>query len=174
MICKACNAENENGAQFCVNCGAALEQEAAPVEEVVAPVEEVAAPVEEVVAPVEEVAAPAEEATAEVPASDPGKLLNLISLICGAVGLVFSSLCTCLGGCLGGFIPMLIGVAAIVTGLLGMNKSKAAGFKNTLGLIGLILGIASVAAFILFIVGSFLLSLLGYAGGANASAIYGY
>ena len=160
MICKACNAENENGAQFCVNCGAALEQEAAPVEEVVAPVEEVAAP--------------AEEATEEIPAADPGKLLNLISLICGAVGLVFSSLCTCLGGCLGGFIPMLIGVAAIVTGLLGMNKSKAAGFKNTLGLIGLILGIASVAAFILFFVGSFLLSLLGYAGGANASAIYGF
>jgi hypothetical protein len=88
------------------------------------------------------------------------------------VGLVFSALCTCLGGCLGGFIPALVGVAAIVTGVLGMKKSKAAGFKNMFGLIGLILGIAGVAVFALFLFINMIIG--GYIGAANASAIYGY
>jgi hypothetical protein len=106
----------------------------------------------------------------EVPAADPGKLLNLISLICGAVGLVFSALCTCLGGCLGGFIPALVGVAAIVTGVLGMKKSKAAGFKNTKALVGVILSGVGLASIVLFVL---INAIIGGLNGMSQAQGYG-
>ena len=155
MKCQYCYAENESGAQFCTNCGAALAQET-PVEEVVAAVEET--PVEEVIAPVEGVV--------ETPAKDPGKTLGLVSLILGIAALVLGSVCSCAFACLGGSFAFALSAAAVVTGILGMNKSKAAGFKNTLALIGMILGIAALLV-------NVICTIIGMVGGA-AMAESGY
>lgn len=126
MICKDCNSENENGLQFCTNCGANLEPET--VTEAVAETEETVA------------------------ATDPGKVLNLISLILGIVSLLSGSICSCLAACVGGTPAALVAVGAIVTGVLGMKKSKEAGFNNKLGLIGMILGIATLAIVLVLII----------------------
>jgi len=42
MFCSKCGAPNEDGAEYCANCGAALEVDDQPAAEVVAPVEAVA------------------------------------------------------------------------------------------------------------------------------------
>ena len=149
MICNSCNAENKEGSLFCENCGAALEA-AAPVAEV---------PANEPVAPVE---APVEV----VPVSDPGKTLSLVSLILGIASLLFGTICSCVFSCFGGIVPMLLGIAAIVLGILGMNKSKAAGFKNSMGLIGMILGIVTVAIVVIFILVN---TIIGAIGGIASS-----
>jgi len=197
MKCQYCYAENESGAQFCTNCGAALAQETpveevvtaveeTPVEEVVttveeAPAEEVVAaveetPVEEVVAaveetPVEEVITPV-EGVVETPAVDPGKTMNLVSLILGIASLVFGSMCSCAFACLGGLVPGCMGIAAIVTGILGMKKSKADGFKGTLGLIGMILGIASLLVIFVFIIVNAIIGGVAYSDAFNSGYYY--
>ena len=185
MKCQYCYAENESGAQFCTNCGAALAQET-PVEEVVTaveetPVEEVVttveeAPAEEVVAaveetPVEEVITPV-EGVVETPAVDPGKTMNLVSLILGIASLVFGSMCSCAFACLGGLVPGCMGIAAIVTGILGMKKSKADGFKGTLGLIGMILGIASLLVIFVFIIVNAIIGGVAYSDAFNSGYYY--
>ena len=113
MICKVCNTDNKPGAVFCENCGATLEQ--APV---------------------------TCDVETTVPATDPGKTLNLISLILGIASLALGIICSCIT--CGGILPSLLGVAAIVLGAIGMKKSKSAGFSGKMGMIGLILGIAGV------------------------------
>ena len=173
MKCQYCYAENESGAQFCTNCGAALAQET-PVEEVVAAVEET--PVEEVVTaveetPVEEVIAPV-EGVVETPAKDPGKTLGLVSLILGIAALVLGSVCSCAFACLGGLVPGCMGIAAIITGILGMKKSKADGFKGTLGLIGMILGIASLLVIFVFIIVNAIVGGVAYADAFNSGYYY--
>lgn len=214
MKCQYCYAENESGARFCTNCGAALAQETpveevvtaveetpveevvtaveeTPAEEVVAaveetPVEEVVAaveetPVEEVIAaveetpveetPVEEVIAPV-EGVVEAPAVDSGKTMNLVSLILGIASLVFGSMCSCAFACLGGLVPGCMGIAAIITGILGMKKSKADGFKGTLGLIGMILGIASLLVIFVFIIVNAIIGGVAYSDAFNSGYYY--
>ena len=153
MICKACNAANEEGALFCANCGATLEQEPA------------AAPVYE--APV-----------CETPAVDPGKTLNLVSLILGIVALAAGTICSCFCGCLGGLVPVILGIVAIVLGIIGMNKSKAAGISNKKGMIGMILGIVAVVIVIVFLIINAIIGgisgMMGAVGGSSYSDPYAY
>ena len=126
MICKVCNTDNAPGTMYCENCGATLEQETVVTESY----------------------------NSDVPATDPGKTLslvslilgiaalNIISLISGIASVALSFVCTCFS--CGGILPSALGVLAIILGAIGMGKSKNAGFNNKMGMIGLILGIAGV------------------------------
>ena len=64
-------------------------------------------------------------------------------------------------------LGIIIGIAAIITGILGMKKSKADGFKGTLGLIGMILGIASLLV-------NVICTIIGMVGGAAMAESYYY
>ncbi len=140
MICKVCNAENKPNAAFCENCGATLEQETVVTK----------------------------SCNSDVPATDPGKTLSLVSLILGIAAIVFGTICSCVFSCLGGLIPMVLGVVAIILGILGMNKSKAAGFNNKQGMVGMILGIATIVIVVIFIIVNAVAGgIMGAVGSAN-------
>ncbi|WP_051388961.1 hypothetical protein [Arthrobacter sp. 35W] len=67
------------------------------------------------------------------PAQDPGKVMGIISIILPFVGL---------------------GLVGLILGLIGMSKSKKAGFKNTPALVGVILGaLAIVITIVVAIIG---------------------
>ncbi len=134
MICKNCGNEIAEGNQFCENCGTAVE-----VEEVV-------------VAEAEVVAEAAPEAT-----TNPGKAFGIVALICGIAGAVLPCI-PCLSYI--AFIPIVLG---LVFGFIGMSKSKAAGAKNTLALVGVILSFCGIAVFVLSIFAGVIIGVLGSA-----------
>lgn len=140
MICKSCGYENAEGSVFCANCGASME---APVAEVVVDQPIVEAPV-----------------VAEKKKSEP---MGIISMILGIVGLLGSTICSCLCGCLGGSPALLMCIAGVVLGVIGMNKSKKLGEKNTMALVGIILSGVGILLFIIF----------ALVGGAISAAIMG-
>lgn len=140
MICKSCGYENAEGSVFCANCGASME---APVAEVVVDQPIVEAPV-----------------VAEKKKSEP---MGIISMILGIVGLLGSTICSCLCGCLGGSPALLMCIAGVVLGVIGMNKSKKLGEKNTMALVGIILSGVGILLFIIF----------ALVGGAISTAIMG-
>ena len=123
MKCTFCGAELNDDAMFCTECGRAIE------------------------------AAPAEPAEAFVKAEkDPGKILGIIALILGIVAIALPiiaipTFCCC------GWILILVAevisfvcaIAGIILGVLGSKKSAAAGYKNILAKIGMILSIVSAA-----------------------------
>ena len=138
MICKVCNTDNAPGTMYCENCGATLEQETVVTESY----------------------------NSDVPATDPGKTLNIISLISGIASVALSFVCTCFS--CGGILPSALGVLAIILGAIGMGKSKNAGFNNKMGMIGLILGIATIVVVVIFIIVNAVAGgILGAAGSAN-------
>jgi len=141
MLCKNCGNEIADGNLFCNNCGAAVE--AASAEEVVAAQPEVVA-----------------EAVPEV-TTDPGKTMGIISLICGIASLVLPCI-PCLGYL--SFVPIVLG---IVFGFIGMKKSKAAGFKNTLALVGIILSFSGIVIYLISIVAGAVIGVLGSASGSS-------
>ena len=59
---------------------------------------------------------------------DPGRTLGIVGLVLSILGL----------GC------GLSAVAGVIVSAIGLNKSKAAGYKNTLALVGLILGVVFI------------------------------
>lgn len=148
MNCKNCGVIIEDGAAFCPNCGAAIqaeapvyEQPAAPVAE---PVAEPTAPVyEQPVAPAyEQPVAPAYEQPVEAPQlvmEDPGKKQGTTAMILGIIAAALTLVCGCSCGCLGLFIPIVLGVIGLIFGIKANKASKAAGFKNTQALVGIIL-----------------------------------
>ena len=85
------------------------------------------------------------------PLADPGKAMNLISMILGIVALAMGSICSCAFACLGGFVPMILAAVAIILGIIGMKKSRNAGFYNNQGKIGMILGIVALVVIFAFI-----------------------
>ena len=64
-------------------------------------------------------------------AQNPGKVMGIVSLVMGIVSLVSGSLCSCMCACAGGIVPLIISVVGLIMGILGMSKSKDAGFSNT-------------------------------------------
>lgn len=150
MICKACNAENKDGALFCANCGATLEQESVVVEAT-------------------EVAPEIEVAT------DPGKGLGITALILSIAGLVLATLCSC--GCglfMMGWLPSIIGfilsVVGMILGIVASKKSKAAGCKNGMATVGMILGIVGVVLGVVSVVASIVTIIIGGFGSILGSA----
>ena len=157
MKCTFCGAELNDDVMFCTECGRAVE------------------------------ATPAEPAEAFVKADkDPGKIFGIISLILGILAIVFPILftpCCCCCSTYGiifiaiaEVIAFIMAIAGIILGALGSKKSKAAGYKNTLATIGLILSIISAAlaviAIVLAIVGIVLVFVLGVGTAFMESMMY--
>ena len=126
MICKSCGYENAEGSVFCANCGASME---APVAEVVADQPYVETPV-----------------VAEKKKAEP---MGIIAMILGILGLLGSTFCSCLCGCLGGSPALIMCIAGVVLGIIGLNKSKKQGEKNTMALVGIILSGVGILLFII-------------------------
>ena len=174
MYCSNCGAQNEENVRFCATCGANLE--AADKEQTVA------APVENTVSePVyEDYAEPAydnydyaEEAYEEAPAKDPGKGLAITGLILGIVSVALPIL-NCLCGCVPiiSYIVMFIAglapftaVAGIICSAIAMSKSKKAGCKNALAVVGLILSIVAVVVALITLLINILLAI--FVGGTS-------
>ena len=140
MICKSCGYENAEGSVFCANCGASME---APVAEVVADQPYVETPV-----------------VAEKKKAEP---MGIIAMILGILGLLGSTFCSCLCGCLGGSPALIMCIAGVVLGIIGLNKSKKQGETNTMALVGIILSGVGILLFIIF----------ALVGGAISTAILG-
>ena len=160
MFCKNCGIENPDGASFCRVCGSALA--VAPVIEASAdPVAET--PVEPTVeTPVQPASAPAAEGETapKVTAVDPGKGMGVAALVLGIIGLVTGTVCNCGCACtifgvfISGPIAILLAIVGLILGIIGMKKSKTAGFKNTMALVGIILsGIALASGVISLVIG---------------------
>ena len=98
----------------------------------------------------------------EEPKKNPGKVLGLIGLILSIVGLVFGAILSCTCACLGGIIPLIMAIVGLVLGIVGMLQSKKAGFKNTSGLVAIIVGAIAIVVIIINII------LNGALGGLNA------
>lgn len=140
MNCKNCGVIIEDGAAFCPNCGAAIQAEAPVYEQPAAPVAE---PVAEPAAPVyEQPVAPVYEQPVEAPQlvmEDPGKKQGTTAMILGIIAAALTLVCGCSCGCFGLFIPIVLGVIGLIFGIKANKASKAAGFKNTQALVGIIL-----------------------------------
>ncbi len=156
MVCKNCGMENAEDFAFCAGCGAALTADDAAPEATTVP----------------EYTYEADAFEDTTPATDPGKVFGIIALICGIVAVLVCLGCTCVCGCLGSLPGILCGVAAIVLGVIGMNKSKAAGYKNTLGVVGMILGIVGLAVFLLCTIVNMVIG--GVSGLMNAASMDSY
>ena len=89
--------------------------------------------------------------------TNPGKAFGIVALICGIAGAVLPCI-PCLSYI--AFIPIVLG---LVFGFIGMSKSKAAGAKNTLALVGVILSFCGIAVFVLSIFAGVIIGVLGSA-----------
>lgn len=158
MFCSQCGKEVNEGSKFCSNCGAKIE-----VEEVILPIEE---PIEEIVSeeiteecavsdepvatPVVEPAAipqppvytAPQQNTYAQPKKSGGKGLGIGAVICSAIALVSAATC-CLSP-----LAILLGLAGFIMGIVASRKEEG----KTLGIVALILGIASVLLSIIIIV----------------------
>lgn len=160
MLCKNCNNPLEEGTKFCAICGAAVEEspDAAEVTEI---------------AEIPEPEIIAENTT------DPGKTFGLISLILGIASLVLTlgcSCCTCGSGMFGvallgiiafiggAVVEALLSVGGIILGIVGSIKSKGAGIKNKLAIVGIILSAAALVVIVVIVIVYIVLVLVG--GGA--------
>lgn len=119
MYCNNCGNANAEG-KFCDVCGAEISSE--PV----------------VVNP--------ENVIETTPASDPGKVLGIVSMCLSIFGIVCSP-------------TMILSAAAIIagliTGIIGKKKSKLAGYKNGFAIAGIIIsavGLALLAIGVLLLV----------------------
>lgn len=160
MVCKNCGMENAEDFAFCAGCGATLDEVEAAPEETTVP----------------EYTYEAEAFEDTTPASDPGKVFGIIALICGIVAVLvpFGCFCMC-GGCFSPLLGILCGGAAIVLGVIGMNKSKAAGYKNTLGVVGMILGILALVGCLLFaLINCLFVGASGFMSALDSSSSYYY
>lgn len=85
------------------------------------------------------------------PVSEGGGLnvLGLIGMICGILGVVAMILCCCLIGGWSGCIAVVLGIPAIILGIIGAKKRPD---KKALATVSLILGIVCVVLGGLFVI----------------------
>lgn len=150
MICKNCGNFNEDAADACIVCGADLKADSAPVTDDFSSFgTDGFTPDQSVVTPV----------TPDMPAEDPGKTLGLIGMIAGILSIVAS--------CCIPFLGIPFSIAAVVCGFLGMNKSKAAGFKNTLAIVGIAVGAVGIIVAIINAIAGGIIGAVAASGGFN-------
>lgn len=141
VYCKNCGAEVPTE-DICPKCGTLVEGEVEVVQEVVE----------------------------QIPVKDPGKVLGIVSLILGIVSIV-GNCCTCIPviSWIVAFALPIFAIVGLILGIVGMKKSKKAGFKNTFAIIGLIISIVGIIIAIVSIVLSvFGLSMFAIAGASGA------
>ncbi len=135
MYCNNCGNENAEG-KFCDVCGAEITSE--PV----------------VVKP--------ENVIETTPASDPGKVLGIVSMSLAIFGLVCG--CTMI-------VSAAALIAALITGIIAKKKSKQAGYTNGFAIAGIIIssvgiGLLAISAIIYVI---YLVSMVGLGAIAGLS-----
>lgn len=150
MICPKCNAENNEGVRFCVNCGAEIAPESNPVVNNSPANQEQAYRINQPTAPA-------------APAKSPSNGLSVAALVCGLLGII------------GSFIPivkyftLVLAILGIVFGVIGKKKAAEAGNTNTgLATAGLVLGIIGTAFSAVGVICA--LACVGAAGAAAESA----
>ncbi len=130
MKCPVCGVEVEEGVKFCPTCGAEMEAQT----------------------PVENTASMDGELIDAAPAKDSGKIFGIVAMILGIAALAIGFVLSCSCACLGSILPMLMAIAGIVLGVVGMNMSKKAGFKNNMALVGIILSAVAIVIMIVMII----------------------
>ena len=166
MFCEKCgNQLNEEG--ICTACTANTEP-AAETEEIEAPAVEA---IEEI-----PVAEPVDAEAPELPTVDPGKTFGIISMVLGIVAILLNTVCSCIPllGCFTAVVALIAAIVGVILGFVAMNKSKAAGFKNTFALVGMILSIASVALWIVSLIVSLIFGSLPALFSANTASYRSY
>ena len=156
MFCSNCGTQNGADAAFCVGCGTKLTaQQSVPVQQ-----QYYQPPLQPMYQPY----------YYQPPAPVPGKGMGVAALVLGIIGLVTGTVCACGCACLGGIIPAIVCIVGLVLGIMAMNKSKAAGFKNTKALVGVILSGVGLASIVLFVL---INAIIGGLNGMSQAQGYG-
>lgn len=151
MFCSKCGQAISDDGRYCQNCGAVLGQETPQEESPIVQQSENEYKPEE-----------AQVITSDK-SVDPNGSQGMIALILGIVGLVLGAICSCGCSIVGGIIPFILSVLAVVFGYQAKQKSAAAGFKNEKAQAGMILGIVAIAVIIFFVV----INILVFMGTSN-------
>ena len=101
--------------------------------------------------------------------SNPGKTLGVAGFVISLVMILFSwSFAVMFAiwfGAAGPFVILLITIAGLILSIVGMKKSKKAGFKNPLGLTGMIISIFVLTIWLILIM------FIGTVASAGADAL---
>jgi len=124
-------------------------------------------------APAAEEAAIAEEVPV-TPVEDPGASTAKTAFILGLVGLIAGAICSCSCALLGGILPLICSVLAIVFANQAKQKSAAAGFENQKAKTAMILGIAGIAVIVVFVIINMIVGAITGAAGAYESFTNSY
>ena len=151
MKCTFCGAELNDDVMFCTECGRAVE------------------------------AAPAEPAEAFVKAEkNPGKILGLVAMLLAIASIVLPVLsigCSCIpyvGALAMGiidFLCLIIAIVGLILAIVAKKKSKAAGHKNAMATVALILSIIHLAFVVIGIVIGVLLVVLVFLGACGLGSL---
>lgn len=158
MFCNHCGQEIPENNRFCQNCGAPVTPAYAPTE---------ADPnFQQPQDTLQYAAYPPVYPAAPV---DPGASTGTAAFVLGLVGLIVGAICSCGCAILGGFLPLIACILAIVFGYQAKQKSAQVGLQNSRAQTGLILGIIGIAVILIFII---INAILGATMGA--SGVYDY
>ena len=97
-------------------------------------------------------------------------------MVLGIVAILLNTVCSCIPllGCFTAVVALIAAIVGVILGFVAMNKSKAAGFKNTFALVGMILSIASVALWIVSLIVSLIFGSLPALFSANTASYRSY
>ena len=158
MFCSHCGQEISENNRFCQNCGAPVTPAYTPAEEDLnyqQPQESLQYTAYPPVYP----AAPA----------DPGATHGTVAFVLGLVGLIVGAICSCGCAILGGILPLIACILAIVFGYQAKQESAQVGLHNSRAQTGVILGIIGIAVILVFII---INAIVGAVMGA--SGVYDY
>ena len=100
---------------------------------------------------------------------NPGKTLGIAGFVISLVMICFSWMLAAMFalwfGAAGPFVIVLIAVLGLILSIVGLRKSKKAGFKNPLGLTGMIISIVVLAIWLITIL------FIGTVASAGADAL---
>lgn len=174
MFCTRCGKEVPDNDRFCQHCGAPLTPVSAPVEAAPSVQQPEVAPEATFVPPVapEAPVSPVTPVTPVTPVEDPGASTGKTAFILGLVGLIAGAICSCGCAILGGLLPLICNILAIVFGNQAKQKSAAAGFNNTQAKTAVTLGIIGIVVIVIFVIINAIASAAMGAAGAYDNYIY--
>ena len=146
MNCPYCNAEITAEEKICPVCGAPVNEEVKQE-------------------PAAEVKTEAAEAK-DTKAVNPGKTLGIVGLILGIASiLLWLTSCCCYVSIVTVPLAFIVSLVGVILNASALKKSKKAGCKNVLALIGMILSAVILAlAVISLVIGIVFIALYGFAG----------
>lgn len=171
MFCSNCGKEIPEGNRFCSNCGASVAPTEPAVETPVVETPVVETPVVETPV-VETPAVQQQPQTTQAAPVDPGASTGKTAFILGIIGLAAGAICSCGCAFLGGILPLVASIVAIVLGNQAKEKSAAAGFENKQAQTAVILGIVGIAVIVVFVIINAIIGAIAGASGAYDSLIY--